>query len=61
MGGRLVGDFTDDLDDDVLVRSLRVDIGDTDLAVLKVERLDAVVDGLCGWKYRSAMVNGMRR
>jgi len=46
VGQRLVRDFTDDLDDDVLVGGLRVDVGDADLAVLEVELFDAVVDGL---------------
>lgn len=42
----LVGDLADDLDDNVGAGSLGVDVGDTDLAVLKVELLYAVVDGL---------------
>lgn len=30
----------------MLVGSLRVDVGNTDLAVLEIELLDAVIDGL---------------
>jgi hypothetical protein len=44
--GGLVGDFTNDLDDDVVVRGLRVDIGDANLALGEVKLLDTVVDGL---------------
>lgn len=43
---RLVGDFTNDLDDNVLVGCLRVDIGDANLCFLELELLDALVDSL---------------
>jgi hypothetical protein len=46
VGLALVGDFTNDLDDDVGVGALGVDVGDADLGVLEVELLDALVDGL---------------
>jgi len=46
VGEGFVGDFTNHLDDDVLVGSLGVDVGDANLAVLELELLDAVVDGL---------------
>jgi hypothetical protein len=46
VGLALVGDFTNDLDDDVGVGALGVDVGDADLCVLEVELLDALVDGL---------------
>lgn len=46
MGGRLVGDLADDLDDNVVIRGLGIDIGDADLALGEVELLDALVDGL---------------
>jgi hypothetical protein len=48
VGLRLVGDFADDLDDDVDVGGLGVDVGDADLAVLELELLYPVVDGLEG-------------
>ena len=43
----LVGNLTNDLDDDVGIGALGVDVGDADLGVLEVELLDALVDGLC--------------
>jgi hypothetical protein len=43
---RLVADLTNDLDDDVVVRSLGVDIGNADFAVVEVKLLDALRDGL---------------
>ena len=46
VGGRLVGNLADDLDDDVVIRGLRIDIGDANLALGKVKLLDALVDGL---------------
>jgi len=46
MGGRLVGNLADDLDDNVVIRGLRIDIGDANLALGEVELLDALVDGL---------------
>lgn len=46
MGLALVGDLTNDLDNDVRIRALGVDVGDADLGVLEVELLDALVDGL---------------
>jgi hypothetical protein len=42
----LVGDFADDLDNDVGLGALGVDVGDADFGVLEVEELDALVDGL---------------
>lgn len=42
----LVGDLANDLDKDVLQRSLGVDVGDADLAVLEVELRDALLDVL---------------
>jgi hypothetical protein len=42
----LVGDLTDDLDDDVGVGALRVDVGNADLGVVEVEVLDALINGL---------------
>jgi hypothetical protein len=47
VGLALVGDLTNDLDDDVGIGALGVDVGDADLGVLEVELLDALVDGLC--------------
>ena len=44
--GRLVGGFTDNLDNDVIEGSLGVDVGDTDFAVLKVEFADTFLDSL---------------
>lgn len=46
VGLRLVGDLSDDLDDDVGVRSLRIDVSDADLAVLEAKLLYPVIDGL---------------
>jgi hypothetical protein len=46
VGLALVGDFANDLDDDIGIGALRVDVGDTDLGVLEVELLDALIDGL---------------
>lgn len=43
---RLVRDLANDLNEDVVVGSLGVDVGDTNLAVVEVEVLDALVDGL---------------
>lgn len=42
----LVGNFANDRDQNVIEGSLRVDIQNADLAVLEVELLDLVVDGL---------------
>lgn len=42
----LVRDLADDLDDNVGIGSLGVDVGDADLAVLEIQLLYAVVDGL---------------
>ena len=44
--GGFVGRLPNDLDDNIVVRGLRVDIGDADFAVLKVEILDTLLDGL---------------
>lgn len=44
--GRLVGGFTDDLDDDVVEGSLGVDVGDTDFAVLEVEFANTFLNSL---------------
>jgi len=54
VGLRLVGNLADDLDDDVDVGGLGIDVGDADLAVLELELLYPVVDGLGG-------VNGLSR
>lgn len=43
---RVIGCFTDDLDDDVVKGSLGVDIGDTDFAVLEVKFTDTFLDSL---------------
>lgn len=45
--GSLVGGLADDLNDNALVGSLGIDVGDADLAVLEVECLDTLLDGLC--------------
>jgi hypothetical protein len=47
VGLAVVGDFSNDLDDNVRVGALGVDVGDADLCVLEVEVLDALVYGLC--------------
>lgn len=44
--GGLVGRLSNDLDDDGLVGGLGVDVRDADLAVLEIEGLDALLDGL---------------
>jgi hypothetical protein len=44
--GRLVRGLANDLDDDGLVRALGVDVRNADFAVLEVERLDTLLDGL---------------
>lgn len=46
VGGRLVGNLADNLDDNVVIRGLRIDIGDANLALGEVKFLDALVDGL---------------
>lgn len=46
MGGLLVADLSNDLDHDVLEGLLGVYVGYSDLAILKVELLYTVVDGL---------------
>ena len=46
VGLAVVGDFSNDLDDNVRIGALRVDVGDADLGVLEVEVLDALVYGL---------------
>lgn len=43
---RLVGGFADDLDDNVIEGALRIDIGDSNFTVLKVELLDSLLDSL---------------
>lgn len=42
----LVGNLADDADDDVIERRLRINVENTDLAVLEIELLDALMDGL---------------
>ena len=42
----LVGRFADDLNNDVVEGSLGIDIGDSNLAVLEIELLDAFLDSL---------------
>jgi len=42
----LVGCFTDDLNDDVIVRSLGIDVGDADFAVLEIEFFDTLLNSL---------------
>ena len=42
----LVRDLANDLDDNVAPRTLRVDVGDTNFAILDVEVLDLLADGL---------------
>lgn len=44
--GRLVGGLANNLDDDGLIGTLGVDVRDADLAVLELERLDTLLDGL---------------
>jgi hypothetical protein len=44
--GGLVGGFANDLDDDVVEGSLRVDIGDADFAVLEVKLANAFLNSL---------------
>ena len=46
MRGSFVADFSNDLDHNVFERLLRVYVGNSDLAILKVELLDTIVDGL---------------
>lgn len=46
VGLALVGDLSNDLDDDVGVGALGVDVGDADFSVLELKLLDALVDGL---------------
>ena len=60
--GRLVGGLTNDLDDNVVEGSLRVNVGDTDFAVLEVQLLDALLDGLqkirpLGWALEGAYLH----
>jgi hypothetical protein len=43
---RFVGCLADDLNDDVVDGSLRINVGDSDFAVLEIEFLDALLDGL---------------
>jgi len=56
VGLALVGDLTDDLDDDVGIGALRVDVGDADLGVLELELLDALVDGLDAGQHASTAI-----
>ena len=42
----LVGCFADNLDDDVVVGSLGIDVGDADLTILEVEQLNPLLNGL---------------
>jgi hypothetical protein len=42
----LVGDLTNDLDDNVGIGALRVDVGNADLGIVEVEVLDPFVDSL---------------
>jgi ethanolamine ammonia-lyase large subunit len=58
---RLVGDFTDDLDNNVDVGSLGVDVGDANLAVLEFELLYPVVDGLESVSQLSRMIKDLKR
>jgi hypothetical protein len=44
--GGLVRCFADDLDDNVIEGGLRIDVGNTDFAVLEVEFADTFLDGL---------------
>lgn len=44
----LVGNLANDLDDNVRVRTLRVNVGDTDFGVVEVKLLDSIIDGLEG-------------
>lgn len=46
VGLALVGDLSNDLNDDVGVGALGVDVGDADFSVLELKLLDALVDGL---------------
>lgn len=42
----LIGGLANDLDDNIIKGSLRVDIGDTDFAVLEVKSLNTLLDSL---------------
>jgi hypothetical protein len=44
--GGFVGCFTDDLNDDAILGSLRIDIRNADLAVLEIEVADALLNSL---------------
>ena len=44
----LVGDLANDLDENVFERFLRIDVEDSDLAVLDIQILDTLADGLEG-------------
>jgi hypothetical protein len=44
---RFIGHLPDNLNHDVVERSLRVDIENTDFAVLEIKGLDLLADGLC--------------
>jgi hypothetical protein len=57
---RLVGDFSDDLDNNVDVGGLGVDVGDADLAVLEFELLYPVVDGLGSVSHLSRMIKDLK-
>lgn len=46
VGLALVGNFANDLNNDVGIRALGVDIGDADFGVLVLQLLDALIDGL---------------
>lgn len=41
-----VGDFANDLNDDVRVGALGIDVGDADLGIVEVKLFDAVIDSL---------------
>ena len=45
---RLVGDLTDDGDQDVVEGSLGVNVQDANLALLEVKLLDLIIDSLVG-------------
>ena len=56
---RLVGGFANDLDDDVVKRSLGVDVGDTDFAVLEVKFANTFLDSLLPLDRVFAIVQGI--
>jgi hypothetical protein len=42
----LIRDLANDLNNNILIRALRIDIGHANLAVMEIKLLDAIVDSL---------------